>query len=118
MSCHVHMSDPKYVFRCCFNGRLSCSNGRVGLDDLVTGHAATGAAGARRRRPNKLVMSLTIPPLGEGEDAGEGDGDEPVTFDSAAATGEAGDDSAGAGPTPPESSVAQVSLCIGVKHIS
>lgn len=84
----------------------------------MTGHAATGAAGARRRRPNKLVMSLTIPPLGEGEDAGEGDGDEPVTFDSAAATGEAGDDSAGAGPTPPESSVAQVSLCIGVKHIS
>lgn len=54
-------------------------------------------------------MSLTIPPLGDGEDegdeAGEGDGDDPVMDDTAEDIGEvtedAGDDSEGAGPTPP-----------------
>ena len=52
-------------------------------------------------------MSLTMPPLGDGDDNGdgEGDGDDRVTDDKADATGEvtgdAGDDSAGAGPTPP-----------------
>ncbi len=62
---------------------------------------------ASRRRPNRPVMSLTMPPLGDGDDDGdgEGDGDDPVTDDTADATGEVtedpGDDSAGAGPTPP-----------------
>lgn len=52
-------------------------------------------------------MSLTIPPLGDGDDDGDGeeDGDDPVIDDTADATGEVtedpGDDSAGAGPTPP-----------------
>lgn len=52
-------------------------------------------------------MSLTMPPLGDGDDEGdeEGDGDDPVTEDTADVIGEvtedAGDDSAGAGPTPP-----------------
>ena len=60
-------------------------------------------------------MSLTIPPLGDGEDdgddAGEGEGDDPVMDDTAEEIGEVteeigevtedGDDSAGAGPTPP-----------------
>ncbi len=62
---------------------------------------------ASRRRPNRPVMSLTMPPLGDGDDEGdeEGDGDDPVMEDTADVTGDvtedAGDDSEGAGPTPP-----------------
>lgn len=59
-----------------------------------------------------------MPPLGDGDDdgdgEGEGDGDDPVTADTADATGEvtedAGDDSAGAGPTPP------AATCEGCVH--
>ena len=75
-------------------------------------------AGANSRRPSKLEISLRTP-LGDGEfdgeDEGEGDGEDPVTDESACDTGEVacaagevtddvpgrGDDSAGAGPTPP-----------------
>lgn len=66
--------------------------------------------------PMAFETAETTPP-GDGEalgDDGDGDGDEPVTADAAAETGDdtaaatgdvtgaSGDDSAGAGPTPPE----------------
>ena len=70
-----------------------------------------------RRRPNRLLTAPVMPPLGDGDAVGEaGAGDEPVTDETADATGEVtdetaedtgevtddkGDDSAGAGPTPP-----------------
>ena len=85
------------------------------IDDCV--HYARKTAGAMRRRPNRFDTSLTKPPLGDGEDdgeaGGEAEGELPVTAETACDTGEAtaaaagevtddsGDDSAGAGPTPP-----------------
>ena len=60
-------------------------------------------------------MSLTMPPLGDGDNEGdeEGDGDDPVMEDTADVTGDvtedAGDDSEGAGPTPP---AAMKSVCM------
>lgn len=71
----------------------------------------------RRRRPKRLLTAPVMPPLGDGDAVGEaGDGDDPVTDETADDTGEVtdetaevtgdvtddkGDDSAGAGPTPP-----------------
>ena len=57
------------------------------------------------QRPRAFSIELTTPP-GDGEALGDaGDGDEPVTDETAEDTGEVtddkGDDSAGAGPTPP-----------------
>ncbi len=76
---------------------------------------------ASRRRPNRPVMSLIMPLLGDGDDDGddegdgEEDGDDPVTDDTADAIGEvtedAGDDSAGAGPTPPAATCERCAWC-------